>query len=292
MYPDFLCIGTPKSGTTWLDHQLRCHPALWLPPIKELHHFDCLGTAPWALYYRFDKGIQHNLRRAAKQSISDIRAGNSNIRWYLRYFCLTRSDAWYGTLFTPTRGQVAGEITPAYCRLEELQVAHIHRLMPHLKVVLILRNPVERFWSNLAMYFSKYGYNGIENVSETDIIKMFDSGIHRRSAEYHKTIKLWRRYYAEDQMLIAFFEQISSQPQALLESVYRFLGVPHCDVFDDKLAQKVNHRQYPSIPDHLKIQLHMLFQTEIQLIHQMFNNQFTQGWLDDNQSVLARHCAE
>jgi hypothetical protein len=75
MYPDFLCIGTPKSGTTWLDHQLRCHPALWLPPIKELHHFDCLGTAPWALYYRFDKGIQHNLRRAAKQSISVLTLG-------------------------------------------------------------------------------------------------------------------------------------------------------------------------------------------------------------------------
>lgn len=290
MYPDFLCIGTPKSGTTWLDKQLRGHPALWLPPIKELHHFDCSGSTPWALYHRFDKGIQYNIRRAAKQCFRDVRAGDLNIGWYFRYFFLRRSDEWYAGLFSSGEKQVSGEITPAYCRLDETQVANIHALMPDVKVILILRNPVERFWSNLAMYFSKYGFKGIDNVPESDILEMFDSPLHRRSAEYIKTIEVWNSYYPREQISIAFFEQISTQPQLLLESIYAFLGVPkHNAAEGDRLKQKINHRRYPAVPERLNIPLHMLFQAEIESIHQMFNNQYTQAWLDENQKILSPH---
>jgi hypothetical protein len=40
--PSFLGIGAQKAGTTWIDRNLRRHPALHLPPgVKELHFFDC-----------------------------------------------------------------------------------------------------------------------------------------------------------------------------------------------------------------------------------------------------------
>ena len=42
MFPRFLCIGAQKAGTSWLNHNLRAHPGLWLPPRKELHYFDRL----------------------------------------------------------------------------------------------------------------------------------------------------------------------------------------------------------------------------------------------------------
>jgi hypothetical protein len=45
--PDFLIIGAQKSGTTWLDRNLRLHPDLWLPPEKELHFFDFPPWMPW-----------------------------------------------------------------------------------------------------------------------------------------------------------------------------------------------------------------------------------------------------
>ena len=38
MGPDFLGIGTTRSGTTFLHHHLRAHPRVWLPPQKELHY--------------------------------------------------------------------------------------------------------------------------------------------------------------------------------------------------------------------------------------------------------------
>ncbi|CAA9294669.1 MAG: hypothetical protein AVDCRST_MAG93-4164 [uncultured Chloroflexia bacterium] len=39
MYPDFLIIGAQKAGTTWLHHNLRIHPQIWMPD-SEVHYFD------------------------------------------------------------------------------------------------------------------------------------------------------------------------------------------------------------------------------------------------------------
>src|ERR1700749_4313420 len=54
-FPDFLCIGAQKAGTTWLDSNLRRHPDVWLPPLKELHYFNSVhinGHLKWNLKHR------------------------------------------------------------------------------------------------------------------------------------------------------------------------------------------------------------------------------------------------
>ena len=40
MLPNFLVIGAPRAGTTWIDENLRCHPDVFMPQKKELHFFD------------------------------------------------------------------------------------------------------------------------------------------------------------------------------------------------------------------------------------------------------------
>jgi len=39
MLPTFIGIGAPKAATTWLGHQLREHPDVFLAPVKETHFF-------------------------------------------------------------------------------------------------------------------------------------------------------------------------------------------------------------------------------------------------------------
>ena len=36
--PDFLSVGMQKTGTGWLYDQLKWHPSIWLPPVKEIHY--------------------------------------------------------------------------------------------------------------------------------------------------------------------------------------------------------------------------------------------------------------
>jgi hypothetical protein len=48
--PDFLGIGAAKTGTTWLHHNLRAHPELYLPDVKEVHYFDSRWHRPPSWY--------------------------------------------------------------------------------------------------------------------------------------------------------------------------------------------------------------------------------------------------
>jgi len=47
MFPEFLCIGAEKAGTTWLYEMLKAHPSVWMPPIKEIHYFDMVPSIPF-----------------------------------------------------------------------------------------------------------------------------------------------------------------------------------------------------------------------------------------------------
>jgi hypothetical protein len=40
MLPNFVVIGAPRSGTSWIHHNLKQHPQIFTPKIKELHFFD------------------------------------------------------------------------------------------------------------------------------------------------------------------------------------------------------------------------------------------------------------
>ena len=64
--PDFLCIGAQKSGTTWLYHNLKQHPQVWLPPVKELHYFDHPHSIPSACLL---PTIGYQARRARQELI-------------------------------------------------------------------------------------------------------------------------------------------------------------------------------------------------------------------------------
>jgi len=49
MLPNFLVIGAPRSGTTWIHENLMKHPEVYVPSEKEVHFFD----------RSYDKGIGH-----------------------------------------------------------------------------------------------------------------------------------------------------------------------------------------------------------------------------------------
>src|SRR5438128_12200402 len=93
--PRFLGVGAPRAGTSWLYQNLKPHPQIWLPPLKELHYFDfqrrgarkyhpIAGARVWAgswwWYYRHLKQLLRQLRR------------RGGLRWTLRYAFGFRTD--------------------------------------------------------------------------------------------------------------------------------------------------------------------------------------------------------
>lgn len=205
--PDFILVGAQRAGTTWLHRVLEGHPAIWVPPIKELHYFDDPVNRRYFAH----------LRQRLVRGLAGRRLLSS---WDLRYFLGRRDDDWYRSLFDPgrRRGKVTGEATPAYAVLDSAGVEHIKAVNPQVKLIFIMRDPVERMWSEAMNNARKSRDQRIRLSAKPN------SGRVRRS-RYLETINTLERHFRRDQLFYGFFDDITARPAALAAEVFRFLGV-------------------------------------------------------------------
>ena len=277
MLPHFMCIGAQKSGTTWLYQNIRVHPELWLPPVKELDYFTYSSSSPWLMLLLTGKPVQRLwLQRLIRKA---WRKKREHMGWFLRYLFLPHNDAWYASLFSANEGQIAGEMTPDYDILEPETVARIHALMPALKIIYLLRNPIERTWSQANRGVRQTLFK--ENHMDSQVIQQFmeSEEPHRRS-DYFYNLQVWERFYPREQIFIGFFEQIEENPRQLVQDIYQFLGVdssPH--YIPDLLRKKRNAGHYSAIPDYWASHLAQRYHESLKLLHQRFDNRSTASWL-------------
>ena len=228
LYPDFLIIGAQKAGTTWLQRNLQTHPDIWMPPEKELHYFDEKARIEGGLLQRLrgDEPADRRWRRQAKSRFkrSPGQLDLQDLAWDLKYFFGRPDDAWYASLFERGGGKITGETTPDYSILDQERVAHAHRLMPHAKIVLMMRSPLERPWSAMDMGLRIKGRSW-ESLKEEKVYKRFDRGRTRLMTNYLLTLKNWGSYYPEDRIFVGFLEDIHFFPEDLLRRLHDFLGV-------------------------------------------------------------------
>jgi hypothetical protein len=218
MGPDFVGVGAPRSGTSWLYEVFSRHPALWLPPVKELHYFDELGS---------NKRYYDYLRM---RLVSGLWINRPLSRFDLAYFLGRRSDGWYCNLFAPARrrGLVTGEITPAYSTLDEPALERLRALSPNVKLIYIMRDPVMRSWSAVMKLRRKRGLVGLPSSAEAAAHARSD-GVSKRTS-YLDTIERLERVFGREQIFYGFFEQLAEQPTAFVAKVLTFLGVEPGDV--------------------------------------------------------------
>jgi hypothetical protein len=244
-FPDFLCIGAQKAGTTWLDSNLRRHPKLWLPPMKELQFFSHLHlphARRWTGRQRHERGTQL-LRRYIQN--------NAQEEWDYRYIARLAdlvagpvTDDWYGRMFALARpGQVCGEVTPDYCTLPEDGIAHVLRLSPEVRIIFSLRDPIERSWSHIRMTARGRGISEVEKLEH--FARQADQ---LQRGNYPAIIARWRKFIPEDRFLVIFMDDIVSAPNTVLEKVCAFLGVPYREKPFAKAANPVHVGEAQEIP--------------------------------------------
>jgi hypothetical protein len=225
--PDFLCIGMQKAGTSWLFDQLQHHPDFWMPPVKELHYFD--RDFP-------DRRLALAIARADK-SLDDLREmrSRSNERPLderdLGFFadakaCKDRepSVATYGNLFRHKGNLLSGDMTPALCTLAEKQVRELTEQFPNLRVVMLIRDPVERAWSQISMSFRREKFKR----SWLNKADKFEGFLRKRDVESRsfatRIHERWAKYVPEDRFRYFFFDDLSKQPDTLRKDAIAFIG--------------------------------------------------------------------
>jgi len=183
--PTFLGIGSLRCGSTWLYNVLKCHPDTRLSNPKEMDFF----------FMR--RMLQHDLD------------------WYEAHF---ESEDGLGP--RPVRG----EISPIYGRLKAWQVRRIANLLPDLRIILTLRHPIERVWSQALLEFGYLKGRDVREVSSIAFLRQVERARNILSSDYCRTIKIWSNAFGWDALHIDFFDRLRDDPQAYINGVLRHIG--------------------------------------------------------------------
>ncbi len=207
--PTAMIIGSPKAGTTSLFQYLTKHPAVLFSRPKEVYFFD----------KDFHKGLL----------------------WYKRYFPTVYRK--YVTRNTAKHDPIVIEATTTY--FEHPRVPQrIHDTLPNTKLMLLLRNPVDRAYSRYyhqvdrdreplsfeeAIAAEPERLAGESERMETDeeyyswqyrTYSYLDGGI------YATKLERWLKCFSREQLLVLSSEAFFSQTAACLQQVATFLDIP------------------------------------------------------------------
>lgn len=218
--PTFLGIGAQKAGTTWLYRGLELHPDIWLPPVKELHFFDERIRFPERGFEnvhgthgpskRWRRQLHNERRRRRRIEVVDDDEAQ-NRKWCSDYFFGTPSIDWYRSLFA---GHLhAGEVTPEYAALDADMIETVVTELPQIRVIYLLRNPIEREWS-AALMATRSG-----NRSPDAVLRQ-----NRRHVRYSDNIDRWTEALPPGRFYIGFTEDLGNHPDALMAHIVEFIG--------------------------------------------------------------------
>ena len=153
--PLLLCVGAAKAGTSWLHRVLSDHPGCALRSIKELHFFDALDRG------EVERQVALLADRRARYLADMVDAGphRSAVRARQARDCADLAEvlrsgderAYLGYLAAGAAGRMTADLTPAYALLSEDRLRAMARIAPDVRVLYLVRDPVERLWSHVRM---------------------------------------------------------------------------------------------------------------------------------------------
>lgn len=294
---EFLGIGVQKSASSWLWSRLKQHPEIWLPPRKELHYFDRATSYLSPSYLASDSLFSRLLGRSEHDVIfrtkfigecrSAIRGMNwRGLKWLLRYYLGGRDERWYQSLFHDGVGKVKGEITPSYSMLNLEDVKRIKNLFPDLKVILILRNPIDRAWSQVRFMSKRQRFLGVHNNKE--IIEFIDSQMQSLRGDYPKMLETWLSCFESRQVYIGYYDTLLEDPSRFLSGIFKFLGVD--ETLSDRIVEKsarVNVSPNLEIPKEVELHLANKYLGDLKWLSSKLGGPTTK-WLIEAEEILCK----
>ena len=199
--PNFFIVGAAKSGTSSLFHYLDSHPDVFMSRVKEPHYL-CSDFFPDDFTGPGDEGFSENTCRNREDYLQLFESGAS----------------------VPVRGEAS-----VYYLLYPGVAERIHELNPDAKIVMVLRNPVDRA-------FSAYLHttrDGRETLSFEDALaaeqSRRDQGYqplwwYREAGLYSEQVKRYLKVFPDDQMRIFLYEDLQDTATVVRE-ILTFLGV-------------------------------------------------------------------
>jgi len=208
--PDFIVIGVGRGGTTSLYHYLSQHPCIARAAYDELGFFDT----------NYELGINWY------RSLFPTKLYARYVRWRRKHF-------------------MTFDVTPSYIRRPWV-IERIIKVVPNVKLIVVLRNPVDRTYSHYNMGVNEGQERAtFEHAIQTDMEQLGKNTLQgndyfRVSAEksylargfYAEQLKIWLQIFSRQRILIVSSEELATNTQQTLNQIFEFLGLPKSQIMD------------------------------------------------------------
>jgi hypothetical protein len=206
--PDFLVIGAAKSGTISLYHYISQHPEIFMCPVKECNFF-ALEKADWNAEYQ----------------------GPVDRLWVDQH-CIKTIEGYRELFRGAASGQVIGESSPLYL-FSKAAAVRIHRHIPRVKLIAILRHPVDRAFSN----FQHLRRSGIEPIADFSEAIRSESVRHAEGwgpwpfwyytemGFFAKQLQTYLDLFGRQQLLVRLYDDLRADAGRVVKDIYEFVGV-------------------------------------------------------------------
>lgn len=217
--PDFFIIGAAKSGTTALQQTLAMHPDIYMSPIKEPNYF-----YNEVAIEELRVGLQKKLKK--ENAAKWISEGMNGELWN----AFLREENLYQKLFIKAKdNQKCGEASVSY--LYSLKAAeNIYNYNPNAKIIIMLRNPIDRAWSHFNME-RRMGLVTGNFLQEFDKYKALSHPIWGKDpiflsgGNYFEQVKRYLNRFPKEQVLICLYDDYKKNPKNTINKILAFIGV-------------------------------------------------------------------
>jgi len=220
--PHFIIAGAMKSGTTSLHYILNQHDDIYIPD-GEIFFFD------------IDDIVQHPDFFVKTSKVWTFHDYNQDFDVYLK---------WYQSFFlNANNDQIIGEDSTTYIASEKAP-SRIADLLPEVKLIFMLRDPVRRTYSQY-QHLLQTG-RATHNFDKT--LQLTPNLIER--SFYKKQIERYMQYFPKENLKFILFEEFVDDTQQVIDDVCDFLKIRHMDLTDID-----THKNLSRVPRSTKLQL-------------------------------------
>lgn len=197
--PAFIVIGAVKGATTWIAHQLRSHPQLWLPK-AEPHYFSS----------------EHE-----------------------------RGPQWYASLFDAAPAErIIGEKSADYLAHPQA-AARMADALPDARLIVQLRDPVQRAYSDYCMLFRRGWVKGDPRAylehANPEQSRFLSGGL------YGAHLERFLLHYPREQIHVILYDDLLQSPEQEIARVCGHIGVP-VHIAEEEVASRQNDSASPMLP--------------------------------------------
>jgi hypothetical protein len=236
--PDFFLAAAPRSGTTSVFNYLLQHPRIAMSRKKEPAYFHFAYPRPDFAELAREHGPGH-----LSESIGHYDRTRS--------VAVTEQQEYDNLWPEQDSASILGEATPTYM-YDANALDLIRKSNPTAKLILLLRNPVDRAYSQYLQYL-RHGFESIYHFEEAlkqepVEIEAFWWGQrrYRRMGLYAAHVERCMNSFADGNVGVFLYEDLAVRPHRTVEAIVRFLGIDDPFAFDTSAQYKAAFVPAPS----------------------------------------------